>query len=69
MHLLVLFVAVSHAPWRQLRAPKQLHVFLGSSISLLVLWTIRTHLGLGTEFHLLGITAVTLVLTARTPFA
>jgi uncharacterized membrane protein len=62
IHLLFLFVAASHAPWRQLRVPQHLHVFLGSSISVLALWNIRTHFGLGTEFHLLGITAVTLVL-------
>lgn len=57
-----LYVAVRHAPWRQLWVPEQLNVFLGASVSLFVLWHIRTHLGLGIEFHLLGITAVTLVL-------
>ncbi|MGF1614520.1 MAG: energy-coupling factor ABC transporter permease [Gammaproteobacteria bacterium] len=56
----ILVLAIRHAPWRRLANPQQLHVFLGSSVALLVLWSIRTHLGFGIEFHLLGLTTVTL---------
>ncbi len=60
--LVVFFLAAHCAPWHQLRITRQLHVFLGSTASLFVLWNIRTHLGLSAEFHLLGATAATLVL-------
>lgn len=62
LHLVTFLLAICRAPWHQLRIPQQLHVFLGSIASLLLLWNIRTHLGLNTEFHFLGTTAVTLVL-------
>jgi uncharacterized membrane protein len=58
----VLFFALYRAPWAQLHSRAKRHVFLASSVSLVLLWNIRTHLGLGIEFHLLGTTAVTLVL-------
>lgn len=58
----ILLLGLYRAPWRQLLAGAQLHIFLGSTVSLLLLWNIRTHLGLGIEFHLLGTTAATLVL-------
>jgi uncharacterized membrane protein len=62
LHFAILFLALCRVSWRQLCTTPRWHVFLGATVSLLVLWSIRTHLGHGTEFHLLGITAVTLVL-------
>jgi len=53
--------AVRMAPWRKLRDPEQLHVFLGAVVALLVLWHMRANVQPGLSFHLLGVTAVTLM--------
>jgi len=49
------------APWARLRDNAQNHLFLGSVVSLLVLWSIRPPLLRGIEFHFLGATALTLM--------
>ncbi|MGA7981189.1 MAG: energy-coupling factor ABC transporter permease [Chromatiaceae bacterium] len=53
--------AVRMAPWRKLRNPEQLHVFLGAVVVLLILWHMRATVQPGLSFHLLGVTAVTLM--------
>ena len=53
--------AVRMAPWRKLRDPEQLHVFLGAVVVLLGLWHLRAQVQPGLTFHLLGVTAVTLM--------
>ena len=50
------------APWRRLRRAEQLHLFGGAVVSLMILWAMRTAVLPGLEFHLLGLTAATLML-------
>ena len=61
-HLLALALAVSLAPWRQLRAGPRLHLLAGAVVGLMILWAMRTAVLPGLEFHLLGMTTVTLML-------
>lgn len=61
-----LFVAVLAwslvaAPWRRLRESEQLHLFLGACVALMLLWSIKTGIRPGLNFHLLGATVFTLV--------
>lgn len=57
----VLAMAVYAAPWRRLKNPVLLNVFLGACVTLLVLWSIKTGIKPGLGFHLLGATALTLM--------
>jgi uncharacterized membrane protein len=57
-----LALALRLAPWRRLRDPEQLHVFLGATVSLVLLWHMAAPLAPGLSFHILGLTAVTLML-------
>lgn len=58
---LILLLAFRLTPWRKLRDPEQLHVFLGATVALLVLWHMDTQVQPGLAFHLLGVTAMTLM--------
>jgi uncharacterized membrane protein len=58
---LALVAAVRMAPWRKLRDAELLHVFLGAVVVLLILWHMRVSVQPGLSFHLLGLTAVTLM--------
>ncbi|MBI2312053.1 MAG: energy-coupling factor ABC transporter permease [Betaproteobacteria bacterium] len=58
---LVLAQAVRYAPWRRLNRPDQLHIWLGTIVFLMVLWTIKTGIKPGLSLHLLGATAFTLM--------
>lgn len=58
----VLMAAVYTAPWSRLRENEHLHVFLGACVVLLVLWSIKAGISPGLSFHLLGVTALTLML-------
>lgn len=58
---LYLIAAAWLAPWRQLRAvPQRLHLVLGSTAFLVVLWMASAKLDHGLRMHLLGVTVVTL---------
>jgi uncharacterized membrane protein len=57
----ILFYALYTAPWGRLRDAEQLHVFLGACVSLLMLWSLRAGILPGLNFHLLGVTALTLM--------
>jgi uncharacterized membrane protein len=57
----LLLLAVRLADWARLRNREQLHVFLGSCVALILLWHIRVQVDPAWSFHLLGITAVTLM--------
>jgi uncharacterized membrane protein len=61
-YLLALGLAVSLAPWRQLREGPRLHLLAGAVVGLMILWAMRTAVLPGLEFHLLGMTTVTLML-------
>ena len=58
---MVLLYALRMAPWSRLARKGQLHVFLGAIVALIVLWHIRAQLQPGISFHLLGVTAITLM--------
>lgn len=57
----ILLGALLRVPWHRLDAQKSLSVFLGTTVALLVLWSIRADIGYGLEFHLLGVATVTLM--------
>jgi uncharacterized membrane protein len=61
LYLLALWGAGRRAPWRQLREPEMLHLFLGACVGLMVVWTIRAGLSPGLSFHYLGATLFTLM--------
>ncbi|MCB1761510.1 MAG: energy-coupling factor ABC transporter permease [Gammaproteobacteria bacterium] len=56
-----LLLALRLAGWRRLREAEQLHLFLGSCVTLSLLWHIRVQVDPAWSFHLLGITTVTLM--------
>lgn len=58
---LALILALRHAPWGRLRRAGLVHVFLGAAVVLLVLWHLRAPVQPGLVYHLLGLTAVTLI--------
>lgn len=61
LFLLVLGYALRFAPWRRLRKPAQLHLWLGAVVALMVLWNLKTGIQPGLNFHMLGATALTLM--------
>lgn len=54
-------IAARLAPWRRLTNAVQLNVFLGGVVALIVLWHMRGQIQPGLSFHLLGVTALTLM--------
>jgi uncharacterized membrane protein len=58
---LVLFAALRMAPWHRFRNAEQLHVYLGLVVALLMLWAMQVKVQPGLSFHLLGVTAATLM--------
>jgi len=62
LYAFALVVALRLAPWRRLLDSEQLHVFLGTVVCLILLWHIRATVNPGLDFHLLGVTVVTLML-------
>ena len=60
--LVALWLALRLAPWRKLRDAEQLHVFLGCGVALMLLWHLQAQVQPGVVYHLLGLTAVTLML-------
>jgi uncharacterized membrane protein len=58
---LCLFGAQRMAPWARLRNAEQMHVYLGSVATLMLLWHLRAEVLAGVSYHLLGLTAVTLM--------
>lgn len=56
-----LYLAVRWARWKRLGYPDQLHVFLGSVVGLLLLWTMRAEVQPGFVWHLSGMVTLTLM--------
>jgi len=55
VYLLLFGWAVLTAPWRALKKnSKRLHVFLGSTVFLLIIWQMKAGLDPGLSYHLLG---------------
>lgn len=61
LYALALFSALRLAPWRKLRDSEQLNVLFGSILVLILLWHMRVDVQPGLTFHLLGLTAITLM--------
>lgn len=57
----VVLWAIVRAPWSRLLDNESLHVFLGASVAIMLLWHIRAGVSPGLNFHLLGITSLTLL--------
>lgn len=57
----LLLLAAKRAPWARLREGAQSHVFLGSCVGLLIVWTLKAGVDPGLSFHLLGATLLTLM--------
>jgi uncharacterized membrane protein len=57
----ILLLALRLTPWRKFRDMEQLNVFLGAVVALLVLWHMDVQVQSGLSFHLLGVTAITLM--------
>jgi uncharacterized membrane protein len=62
LQLGLLAAAIRLAPWQRMRNPVQLNLWLGTVVSLMLLWSIRAGIRPGLGFHLLGASASTLML-------
>ncbi|MCB1759251.1 MAG: energy-coupling factor ABC transporter permease [Gammaproteobacteria bacterium] len=60
-YVLCVLLAIRLASWRRLLVREQWHVFLGSSVALMLLWHVRVSVDPAWSFHLLGVTAITLM--------
>jgi uncharacterized membrane protein len=58
---LCLALALRLTPWRKFRDLEQLNVFLGTVVALVLLWHMDAQVQPGLSFHLLGVTAMTLM--------
>jgi len=61
LYLCVLGVALFQAPWRRLLRARLSHVFFGATLVLMFLWQMDAQVQPGLNYHLLGLTAVTLI--------
>lgn len=62
---LVLCWALVTAPWVRLKDNTQQHVWLGACVFLMVLWSVKTGIRPGLNFHLLGATTIALMFRAQ----
>jgi uncharacterized membrane protein len=60
-YLLVLGWALYSAPWYKLRDRENLNVFLGATVAVLLLWSLKAGIRPGMSFHLLGATLLMLM--------
>lgn len=61
-YFLALGVALWRAPWKTLFSSRQLqHLFLGTTVALMVLWQMRAGISPGLGIHFLGVTVLTLM--------
>lgn len=58
---LALVVAMWHAPWGRLAEAGRSHVYFGILVGMMLLWGLRADVTNGLQFHLLGVTSLTLV--------
>ncbi|BCB26655.1 hypothetical protein SKTS_15410 [Sulfurimicrobium lacus] len=62
LYAVVLGGALYAAPWRRLRDNEQLHLWLGTCVSLMLMWSyLKTGIKPGLNFHVLGATLFTLM--------
>lgn len=62
---LVLAWALLTAPWPRLKDNLQQHVWLGACVALMALWSVKTGIRPGLNFHLLGATVTALMFRAQ----
>lgn len=60
-YAVVLGWALYSAPWYKIRNRDNLHVFLGATVALLLIWTLKAGIKPGMSFHLLGATLLMLM--------
>lgn len=60
-YALLLGWALYSAPWYKLRNRENFHVFLGTTVALLLIWTLKAGIKPGMSFHLLGATLLMLM--------
>ena len=65
LSVLILYQAIRRAPWHRLGNTVQLNVFLGMSVALTLLWSLKAGVKPGLNLHMLGSMAVTLALGPR----
>lgn len=53
--------AIVRAPWRHVRESESLHVLLGTTVGVIVLWNLSAGVDAGLNLHLLGVTLLTLM--------
>jgi len=63
--LLLFALATWMAPWKRLIHKGLLNVWLGACVGLMLVWSIKTGIRPGLNFHLLGATLLTLMFGAR----
>ena len=61
LYALLLIPTLWSAPWSRFRQADGIHVFMGSCISLMILWQISTNAIPGLNYHFLGATLLTLM--------
>lgn len=61
LYTLILFYALSIAPWRRVLKKEQFNIFLGCCVALTLLWSMRVEVNQALTFHLLGVTLLTLM--------
>ena len=61
LYLVCLTLALVQAPWRTLLKARLTHVLFGACVALLLLWQMDMQVQPGLNYHLLGLTAVTLI--------
>ncbi|WP_432471891.1 energy-coupling factor ABC transporter permease [Amphritea sp. HPY] len=62
VYFLGLLIALYSAPWRTLLSNRQLqHLFLGTTVILMLLWQMRAGISPGLGIHFLGVTVLTLM--------
>ena len=58
---IILIKIAQSAPWQRLGNPKKLNIWLGASVVIMAIWSIKAGIKPGLNFHLLGATAFTLM--------
>ncbi len=58
---LILAIAFWHAPWQRFIEDRRSNVYFGILVVLMLLWGMRVEVTNGLQFHLLGVTSLTLM--------
>lgn len=61
LYALLLVTALLTAPWAKIRDSEAQHVYFGATLVVLVLWLVHGGIQRGLDYHLLGVTGLTLL--------